>query len=447
VKPDPHQERAIERCLENRTFGVFDVPGSGKTAIGINALDRLGRFPALITTPAHLVPQWRDQLIAWGFPPEEISATPRGSSPHDRIEALFAGTAFSIVSYEMWTTDRYRKHLLERWWEGYVFDEAHRIRRGFRRKSKEGGAYRAISWLRKKTRSKHLHTPAWFLTGTPIIKDATDVWPFLAMANPYRYTSRDQFAQDTCYTTYSPYGLVVGKVKDPVAFHKQLGRYSIRRGWHQIPELRDLQYRHIEVPVELDAKAKHRHKTIKADYRDPETDEPLFSSSAMVRALRSVALPAKLDAASEVLQDHPGRWVAFCWYRNSARQIEAMARRTGRPVGFIDGTVPERDRQEALRTYRNHANAILVATIASSKEGLDGLQLGNQVMFVEQHYLSADNEQAFGRLFRRGQDQPVLAYWLYARASFDMKVRRIANKRGANIEEALREFLEEEPWQ
>lgn len=394
------------------------------------------------------MPQWADQLRLWGVPESEISSTPRGANPHERIEALFANTAFTIVSYEMWTTDRYRQYLLDPDWQAYSFDESHRLRRGGkrRRRSVEGGAFKAVRWLRTKTRSSHMKTPVWWLTGTPIVKDATDVWPFLAIANPYRYTSRSRFAVDTCYVADTPYGLHIGKVRDPKKFHHELSRYSVRRGWHAIPELASLQIRHIDVPVTLDAGTRRRHKTIKEDYRDPATGEPLFTSGAMIRALRSVSMLAKLDALGEILADHPGRWAIYVWYRASGRLVESVARKTGRPVGYIDGSVPESERQEALRRYKANRGGILVATIASSKEGLDGLQVGNQIMFAEQHYLSEENAQAWQRLYRRGQGQPVLAYWLYARGSFDMRVRRIAAKRGEGIEEALREFLEDEEW-
>lgn len=448
MKPDAHQEKAIDLFIANRTFGCFDVPGSGKTAIAINALDRLGRFPAVITAPAHLVPQWRDQFIAWGFPPEEIAYTPRGCGSTARIEALFSDAAFKIVSYDMWATDRYRQYLLDPENEVYVFDEFHRLRRGGRRKrrSVEGGAFKAVKWLRTKTRSRHMHTPIWSLTGTPIIKDASDIWPFLALANPYRFTSRERFAQDTCYCSYSPYGMQIGKVKDPESFQRLLGKYSIRRTWKDIPELADLSIRHIEVPVELEPRELHRHRTIKADYRDPLTDEPLFSSGAMIRALRQLALPAKLDALSEVLEDHPGRWLLLAWYKNSAREVAALCKKSGRPVGYIDGSVKESERKAAFDLYRRNSHAVMVATIGSTKEGFDGLQLGNQVGFVEQHYLSEENAQAYGRLLRRGQGQPVLAYWFYARRSFDMRVRRVALNRGKGISEALGEYLEEEEW-
>jgi hypothetical protein len=158
-------------------------------------------------------------------------------------------------------------------------------------------------------------------------------------------------------------------------------------------------------------------------------------------------MPAKLDAASEVLEDHPGRWLLLAWYKNSARLTEAMAKKAGRPDGYIDGTIPEKQRRAAFRVYRDNPNGVLVATIGSTKEGFDGLQIGNQVGFLEQHYLSEDNAQAYGRLFRRGQGQPVLCYWFYGRRSFDMRVRRVANNRSTDIRTALGDFLAEEDWE
>jgi cytidylate kinase len=99
-----------------------------------------------------------------------------------------------------------------------------------------------------------------------------------------------------------------------------------------------------------------------------------------------------------------------------------------------------------VRAYRDNDNGIIVGTLATLQEGLDGLQVGSQAAFIEQHTLDAMNAQAIARLIRTGQRQPVLAYWLYAPKTFDVRVRRLAKSRKRNIDEALREFLEEEEW-
>jgi SNF2 family DNA or RNA helicase len=439
-----YQEVAVERLVDRvPTYACFDPPGAGKTAVAINAALQAGTFPMLITLPAHLVLQWHDELIRWGIPPEEISSAPRGCGPAKRLAALEADTSFCLVSYNSWTNWSYLPLLLDPKWAAFTMDESHRLRRG---RHTKGGAWRGVHYLRQKSRSTHLKTPIWWLSGTPMVRDGSDLWPLMAMAEPNRYTSRTDFAKQMCHTADGPYGMMVGKIRDAEYFRRVIGRYSIRRSYDEIPELAKLQRRDISLPVELDRAELARHRTIKRDYRDPVTDEPLNSASAMIRALRRIPLPAKLDALTELLTDHPGRFLALCWYRSSAADIQAKVARSGRHVGMhIDGKTSERERQRSFRIYNDYEDGVLVGTIGSLAEGLN-LQRGYQVAFLEQHYLSEANEQALKRVLRRGQTQPVLIYWLWAPKTYDVRVRRVAANREKDIYTALDDFLKEEPW-
>lgn len=445
MKLSGYQEEAVARLIEPHsptpTFACFDVPGAGKTATAINAHLQIDRFPALITMPSHLILQWRDELIRWGIPPEEIGYCPRGMKPRERLSHLSEDRAFQLVSYNMWTHSTYKDLLLNYGWGSYSFDESHRLRKG--RKGR-GGLWTPISHLRTKTRSKHMQTPLWLFSGTPIVKSADDVFPLVHLANPYRFTSRQDFAMQWCRTSQTPYGLHVGPVRDPELFYDFLGKYSIRRNWRQIPELRDLKKRDIPLPVELDPAVLNRHRTIKREYRDPITGLPLYSSSGMIHMLRRITAEAKVAVLPELIEDHPGRWLILCWYKDTARlAYEAVGGNKDPNIGYIDGATSERSREEALRTY--HRGGILVGTLAALETGLN-LQTGYQVAFVEQHWLSTTNEQAVARLLRRGQTQPVLVYWLYCPRSFDMRVKNVAEKREADIERALGGFLDDEEW-
>lgn len=441
-----YQREAVERMLEPHkptpTFACYDVPGAGKTATAIHAHLQLGQFPALITVPAHLVLQWRDELLRWSIPADEIGYCPRGMPASERLSFLAEDHAFQLVTYNMWSAPRYRELLLHRSWCAYTFDESHRLRKG--RKGK-GGVWAPVSQLRTKTRSKHMSTPLWMLSGTPIVKDATDVWPLLHLANPYRYASRRDFALEICKTSQTPYGLHVGPVRDPNRFHKLLGVYSIRRTWKQIPELRDLKRRDISVPIELDPSELKRHRTIKKEYRDPVTGEALYSSAAMIHALRRLTISAKADALAELLEDHPGKFIAFSWYKESARTVLARVKGLRDYVVYIDGDSSEAERRRALEIYRTKPNTVLVGTIGALETGLN-LQHGYQVAFLEQHWLSTTNEQAVARVLRRGQEQPVLIFWLHCPKTYDMRVKRVAEQREANIEQALDGFLDNEDW-
>lgn len=447
MKLSGYQEEAVERLIEPRkptpTYGCFDVPGAGKTAVAINAHLQLDHFPALITTPSHLILQWRDELLRWGIPEDQIGYCPRGMKPAERLRHLSEDRAFQLVSYNMWPMEAYKGLLQNYGWGSYSFDESHRLRKG--RKGR-GGVWGPISQLRTKTRTRHRQTPLWLFTGTPIVKDPSDAFPLVNLANPQRYTSRQDFATEWCRTSRTPYGLHIGPLRENRRdeFHALLGRHSIRRNWSQIPELRDLKRRDIPLPVELDPKDLVRHRTIKREYRDPLTSLPVYSSSGMIHMLRTITAVAKCAILPELIDDHPGSWLILSWYKDTAKlayQTLKGSRGVAVPVSYIDGSTPESQRRKALEIYRK--GGILVGTLGALETGLN-LQTGYQIAFVEQHWLSTTNDQAVARVLRRGQKQPVLVYWLHCPRSFDMRVKRVAEKREATIEDALSGFLSDE---
>lgn len=448
MKLSDYQIEAAGRLLAatkpTPTFGLFDVPGAGKTATAIAAWKQLDRYPVVITVPAHLALQWRSQLISWGIPAEEIECTPRGMSLERRLRALENSEAsFQIVTYHMWSNTNYWPYLLQRRQQAYGFDEAHRLRKG--RHGKKGW-WETVNWLRTKTKSTHRYTPLWLFSGTPIVKDATDVWPLLHLANPDRYTKRDDFATEYCVTNRTPYKLEVGKLRDPARFRKLMGRYSIRRSYKDIPELQHLQRRDILVPVELTKSELLRHRILKRDWRDPVTKTPLDNPSSLIHALRRLTIQPKIDAWTELYADHPGRWLILCWYRDSVSlAYDAAVKLLGRDkVGVITGGASELSREIAMAAYRD--GGVLIGTIAALGEGLN-LQQGYQVAFLEESWLSVDNDQAVGRVLRRGQDQPVLVFQLRSPKTFDMRVARTAEKRGADIDRALDEFIDDAEWE
>jgi hypothetical protein len=441
LRLSPEQVTAIDLFLANETFACFDPPGAGKTAVAINAIVSHGEFPALVTMPAHLVPQWKLQLELWGVPAEEIAAAPRGCGPTTRMDALTGNCAIALVSYNSWSDPKYRPLLLHRRWCSYTFDESHRLRRG------KGATWHSVKKLREVSNSKHVHTPVWWLSGTPLVKDASDIWPFLFMVNKHRWGNHQKFILNTCVTFQGKYKLEIGAVRDPDAFHRLLGQYSIRRSWRQIPSLAKLQRRDVDLPIELDPATLNRHRVIKRDYTDPVTGEKLGSSAEMVHALRRISVATKVESVTEFVLDHPGRLLLLAWYRDSARSMaNAITRVNKVPVAYIDGGTSEAKRAAAIRLYKANKDCVLVGTIGSMKEGWDSLQIGYQALFVEQSFVSVDNDQALHRLLRRGQKRPVMIYWMYALRTFDIRVRKLASTKQDNIEQALGEFLHEEEW-
>lgn len=449
IKLSPYQEEAVEFLLRGRRI-LGDWPGVGKSYPALEAADALPP-PRLLVVPAYLAYQWREYIKEYLGPDEQVSIVT--GTPKQRQRALERKADWTIVSYNMVGAiekKRVKGHLLKtgkhryplihgRSYSVVICDEAHRAK----------GRNSQWTKLLYKLDTKHF----WCLTGTPIIKDAGDLWPLLRMCAPKEFTSYWKFVKHWCEITENPWQRVVGAVKDPPAFDKMVRYYMLRRTLNEVGIDLDQPIERI-IRVKMLPSILKTHKDAKSSYllRHPDLHRPIavVNGGALVTKLRQlIGDPPtkenpKADAVVGILRDRPHEpAVVVTWYKRSRDRLhEAIyqAFHGTRPIFRITDADYQQDRRvKIVNEWKETPTGILIATEGAIKEGMN-LQNAALVILYEQDWVEATNIQLIARLRRRGQERAVHVFRVIGAGTIDSSVYRVSQKR---YENALRALLED----
>lgn len=438
---DDGQKQDVDLLVSHDRWGLFNETGTGKSYPAIEAA--LQNLPALLTVPAYLIPQWTRYVEQYA-PGTTVRVI--DGRPVDKNEKLLTPADFTLVSYATWQGQdtRYKQIIQQHTrWGCMVWDESQRLRG--RNSSTTNSVFKAAN-----KSSRNHDTPMWFLTGTPLVRDVGDLWPFLYLCDRKQFTSYWRFVKKWANVVETPWGSKVGTLLDPEAFYGMVSQYSSRR------ELSGLDMpRLIDIPVEI-SRALHvminqAKKSYQIEFPDgSRSREAVTSGSALwskirrwttVNPIDSHRSP-KLDALKGLLDDNSQeRVIVWVFYRDSARAVYDFLRQEvkDRPVGFHMGGNSTAENLSALRQYTKEAG-VLVATISSLSTGVN-LQDGHVQVFLEESTLPSDNKQAVARQWRRGQTKPVLVYRVFAERTVDTSVRKLASGRDTDHNRVVREFL------
>ena len=142
----------------------------------------------------------------------------------------------------------------------------------------------------------------------------------------------------------------------------------------------------------------------------------------------------KVKAAVELVDDlAPEQVVVLTAYKETARRIAELV---GAPA--YTGDTSAEERESMLRRFRAGEETVLVGTLATVGEGVDGLQVARHVVLVDRDWTPARNEQAIARIRRSGQQaDQVVAYHIFARDTVDETVARMLVEKQGVIDALL----------
>jgi SNF2 family DNA or RNA helicase len=451
--------------LRDRLFALLaDAPGVGKTGpsiiAGLDRYDRTGE-PVLVTAPAYLLPNWAAEIEAFSPYTPHISLA-NGTGSASRQNALEADSPFILTSYNNWSArtkvgekvardgtiqpiyDWTYPILHERQWGAVLFDEAHRLR------GRNAHGTKHVQLMRRAT-SPNRRTPVYALTGTPIVNNPGDLFPLLQIYDR-SYRSYWKFVNEWCTVQETPWAKVVGQLKPGLedAWQDLLRPFTLRRTLKDVPKLSTLEETHTHYTVDMPASVRKMITTAKKEYilehEDLGSTEFVRGGGALYSKLRQLATnpptvsKPKLDLVSELLEDNPGPVVVYSWYKDSAKAAEDRLAKSGRPVTIITGDTPNEKRKELVDAWSGQSNGLLIATIASLKEGIS-LVAASTVVFIEHSELPADQEQCVARLKRRGQTDIVSVHHVWANGTPDTAIRRAVVDREVGLTKALKSWL------
>jgi len=459
IELDDYQEVAVRYLKDEpgETKFLFDEYGVGKTFPAIRAAWHVAYGTGrriLVTAPAYLLPQWKEAILA--MYPTAVVQIVDADGIAARTEQFRATAHFVLTSYHNWANWQTKKvksqtlllkpnypELLNGNWAVYVFDEGHRLR------GRNSMWTQAVHKVRN-SEMRNKHVPMWFLTGTPIVRDAGDLWPLLYLRDRLLYRGYWAFVERWCEIEEDPWEKKVKGILDHEKFGRFMSKISLMRKAKDIPQLAQLEHIDHDHWVTLPASvykmfAKARKEYI-LEHPDMETVDldsigAVFQKLHMLTTVPPTQANPKIDTLMEWMEDHRGRLVIFCWYRSSVQEIIARLEKRGYKHVFpFTGDQSDKLKATALAGYNEHDDGIIVATISALKEGAN-LQKGNNVVFLEESVLPGDNEQCIARVKRRGQTETVHVTRILAKRSPDEVDHKHAGERAEDIAAARQHWL------
>lgn len=276
----------------------------------------------------------------------------------------------------------------------------------------------------------------WFVTGTPVVSGADNLWTLLNLINPKRFSSYWSFAQQYCWVLDNGFGKSVEGVRNADNLRELLKGYMLRRTVSQVFPQLPLELRRQVVKLEPTKIQKQLLKGLGAEL-EAELDSGKFILSpnklAAEMRMRQILVSPKLlgfddnGAAMEALENElPAEepCVIFTPFKASFRTINQVLQ--PRPVFKIDGdmTVAQRDRTlfQFRTTIAENRNPVMHCTISigTSFSLPEEVRIG---LFIGYEWVPAMMHQAEARFFRPARgDRGRVAKYISHEGTIDSRI-------------------------
>ncbi|MBX3226597.1 MAG: DEAD/DEAH box helicase [Labilithrix sp.] len=391
---------------------LADEMGLGKTIQGVGVAELLAReagiSKVLIVCPASLKSQWRSEI-------ERFSGRSAAlvTGPAKERAAAYAGSQFfTICNYEQVLKDIL--HIEKSRWDLIVLDEGQRI------KNWEAKTSRVIKGLTSRF--------ALVLSGTPLENRLDDLHSVAAFVDPHRLGPAFRFLHR--HHRRDEEGKLVG-FKNLDDLRARIAPILLRRTRESVRL--ELPPRTVEIvrvpPTAEQAELHDAHLRVVAQI----VRKPYLTEMDLLR-LRSALLMCRMAANSTFLVDkEPPGWstklerlgelfdavaaepdrkvVLFSEWTTMLDLIEPLLAKRKLRFVRLDGSVPQRKRQEIVAAFQSDAKTRVFLTTNAGSSGLN-LQAANTVINVDLPWNPAVLEQRIARAHRMGQSRPVAVFVL-----------------------------------
>lgn len=465
-KLDEYQRNLVGFCLDAVTPGLFAEQGTGKTYITGGVIEQLwqGSFTALLIVPlTNLDSTWLTFLHSH-FPRHQIY-----DNWDDFSIAFKAGGKIPrvlVIHYE--AVRKWIKKLRKFKWSLIVYDESQRL------KDRGSGQSRDAAKLRDSARRKII------LSGTPLEKQPKDLWAQLRFLNP-----------DILGTVWKDFE---DEYLEPLTIDPKKYRPGSMR-WHRAIKLMQMlgnkrKFREDKVPQFITALRPYCVRVTKGVlnllplnvhpvpislYGDQKRIYDQLSSTQVAYVDdETIIAPLKITLLGKLhqicggsIKDEDGQVhivgraklrktlhlirtktkpiVVFCRYREEIRQLEGEVRRIIKRVEVITGSTKKAERPKLVKAFQAGKIDVLICQLKTGGVGLDLFRACVGILY-SLSFSYIDYDQAMSRLHRRGQENEVDIFVLYARGTVDEDIfELISSKR--NVTRRILAQLEKNRWQ
>lgn len=423
-----YQRVGAELLLRNGAMLLADDVGLGKTASAICTLTDPRTLPALVVTLTHLPRQWDAEIKK--FAPWLRTHILKKGQPYDITKPLPGETDYRfpdviITNY----------HKLAGWSDtlagkvhSVVFDEAQELRHG---------------GTQKYNSARHIAGEAAFrmgLTATPIYNYGAEVYNVISALRPDALGTYQEFVREWC--TDSQYQ-EKARIRDPKAFGTyvresgiMLRRTRVEVG-RELPPLTRAVHQVDFDPDPLQKVSKSAAELARIILRPEQQKkgEKFLAAEEFSNIIRQATGIAKAPYVADfvrLLVESGEKVVLYGWHR-AVYDIWKDRLADLKPVLYTGSESPAA-KEKAKQAFLNDETSIIIISLRSGA-GLDGLQHKcRTVVFGELDWSPGVHEQCTGRIFRDGQPDPVIAYFLVTDEGSDPIVVDVLGLKKAQID-------------
>jgi hypothetical protein len=453
----PHQASHVPWLLERPKALLAWEPGVGKTAPLLRAWEVSREMgPALVICLATARENWRREIRKFALDPHRPPLTQIITTDHE-YRTVDRQTDVAIVNYDKLLNERTANDLCQVRWGVIILDEAHALKTiDAKRTMRFYGNPRKKS-LRPLVRSSDR---IWLATGTPmpnhpgeLYSHCRHLWPE-HMQYSGHLMEQWEFEAAFCEMQMTPYGVsVIGgrnlrelkaRLAPVVSVIKRKEVLDlppvIIETWALTGQGTVLPPARPNIPGLLGTLQERYGSISDIDRFDAATLDAYLAciESAMLPMPSIRRETAQLKAIytglliAEEIDEDAKKVVVFAHHREALTTLATILARF-KPA-IIHGDVPQGRRQAQIDRFQNDPKCkVFIGQITAAGASIN-LQAASKVIFVEASWVPGENEQAYARVYRMGQDKSVWVRFVYLPDSIDEAVSRALARKVVMIE-------------
>jgi SNF2 family DNA or RNA helicase len=439
-------DAAKGRCI------YADPMGARKTGTTLTWLDKQPIRRVLVVAPSAVHGHWAREAERFYLGADVYCGTGTVKQRATARAGVTTGgvgfPALYLTTYESMKQDE--PELLALKFDAVVFDEGHKLK----------GRRTAVALTANAVCRSPKHI--LILSGTPVINGAEELWQYLHMLSPKLYRSywawvekhfvvEIKMFRGNRFPTRLIHGFREGQ-EDVVK--AQLAGVMIQRPIEELFAFDEWTKKteDVVIPVKLTGRERKFYDDLVDRDWSRELTEDIQVENKLALGVRLQQITSEWGALDDTVPDgakvvaaegllhgltRRGPVVVFAQFQATCNRLASRLAGVGISAQPYHGGIELALRDRAVEEFRTGKLDVLVGTLASLGEGVDGLQnLCSQVMFLDRHWTHARNDQAIGRLRRSGQNRRVTVYHLMAEDTIDVAVVA-ACFRKANVVESL----------
>lgn len=416
----PYQSEGLE-FLTSRPNGraaLWDRPGLGKSMQSLLAMNYLvqDRARILIVATGDAVGVWQDETLKWLDEEAAVYAGPKA-----KLSAL-DHHGVVVVNYH-----RVEHALMRGGWDGVIFDESQMLRNRNTRT-----LFKTVRAEFDDRKTGYWRVPAFFLSGTPIVKSTGDIWPILHLIDKTRWRSYWDFVQKYAIVWQDIHGWHVEGVTNLNALWAETKSVALRRlvGEVELPPKTRQRVRLTMTPKQ----AAFYHQMRKEMWAEVDDGSLMLSPSALVKETRLrqvLACPrivgidddgAAIKDLTEIAERSHDPFVVFTPFAEAIPHIRRALERAGRPTYNVQGGMGA-GLARSIDLFKRAVSAgeapVIVSTVQMGKSW-SVASYANEAYMVGVDWNETTMDQAESRLNRDGQLLPMFARYFVHEGSHDM---------------------------